>query len=71
VPLTIGAIVAGAVGTAVGVTLRLGAYHTFFFIVVPIVAGGIGDGAIPLSVGYAEIMHLPHGRFFRRSCSAA
>jgi malate:Na+ symporter len=64
VPLAIGSIVAGAVGTAIGVMLGLGAYHTFFFIVVPIMAGGIGEGAIPLSVGYAEIMHLPHGELF-------
>jgi malate:Na+ symporter len=64
VPLAIGSIVAGAVGTAVGVMLGLGAYHTFFFIVVPIMAGGVGEGAIPLSVGYAEIMHLPHGELF-------
>jgi malate:Na+ symporter len=64
VPLAVGSIVAGAVGTAVGVMLGLGAYHTFFFIVVPIMAGGVGEGAIPLSVGYAEIMHLPHGELF-------
>jgi malate:Na+ symporter len=64
VPLAIGSIVAGAVGTAIGVVLGLGAYHSFFFIVVPMMAGGIGEGAIPLSVGYAEIMHLPQGELF-------
>ncbi len=64
VPLGIGSIVAGAVGTAVGVLLGLGAYHTFFFIVVPIMAGGVGEGAIPLSIGYAEILHQPQGDFF-------
>src|SRR5260370_5107226 len=51
VPLAVGSIVAGAVGTLVGVLLGLGAYHTFFFIVVPIMAGGVGHGAIPLSTG--------------------
>ncbi len=30
VPLSVGSIVAGAVGTLVGVALGLGAYHTFF-----------------------------------------
>jgi len=64
VPLGVGSIVAGAVGTAVGVLLGLGAYHTFFFIVVPIMAGGVGEGAIPLSIGYAEILHQPQGDFF-------
>jgi len=64
VPLAIGTIVAGAVGTAVGTALGLGAYHTFFFIVVPIMAGGVGEGAIPLSIGYADILHLDQGEMF-------
>jgi malate:Na+ symporter len=38
------------------VVLGLGAYHTFFYIVIPIMAGGVGEGAIPLSIGYAEIL---------------
>ena len=49
---------------AVGTLLGLGAYHTFFFIVVPIMAGGVGEGAIPLSIGYAEILHQPQGDLF-------
>ena len=64
VPLAIGSIVAGIVGTLVGTLLGLGAYHTFFFIVVPIMAGGVGEGAIPLSIGYAEILHQPQGDLF-------
>src|SRR5207248_3166491 len=47
-----------------GTLLGLGAYHTFFFIVVPIMAGGVGEGAIPLSVGYAEILHGNQGELF-------
>jgi len=64
VPLAIGTLAAGAVGTAVGTALGLGAYHTFFFIVVPIMAGGVGEGAIPLSIGYAEILHQDQGALF-------
>jgi len=64
VPLGIGSLAAGAVGTLVGTLLGLGAYHTFFFIVVPIMAGGVGEGAIPLSIGYAEILRQPQGDFF-------
>ena len=63
-PLAVGSIVAGAVGTAVGTLLGLGAYHTFFFVVVPIMAGGVGEGAIPLSVGYSEILNQPQGDVF-------
>jgi malate:Na+ symporter len=63
-PLAAGTLAAGAVGTAVGTLLGLGAYHTFFFIVVPIMAGGVGEGAIPLSIGYAEILHQDQGALF-------
>src|SRR5213594_2679537 len=64
VPLAVGSIAAGIVGTAVGTLLGLGTYHTFFFIVVPIMAGGVGEGAIPLSVGYSEILGQPQGDMF-------
>jgi malate:Na+ symporter len=64
VPLAAGSVAAGIVGTLVGTLLGLGTYHTFFFIVVPIMAGGIGEGAIPLSVGYSEILNQPQGDVF-------
>ncbi len=64
VPLAVGSVVAGAVGTLVGTMLGLGAHHTFFYIVVPIMAGGVGEGAIPLSIGYAQILGQPQGDVF-------
>jgi CCS family citrate carrier protein len=64
IPLSVGSLVAGAVGTLVGVALGLGAYHTFFYIVIPIMAGGVGEGAIPLSIGYSEILHQEQGVLF-------
>jgi Na+/citrate or Na+/malate symporter len=64
VPLAIGSIAAGIVGTLVGTLLGLGAFNTFFLVVIPIMAGGIGEGAIPLSVGYAEILGQPPGDMF-------
>jgi Na+/citrate or Na+/malate symporter len=42
VPLSVGSVVAALVGTAVGTALGLGNYHTFFYVVVPIMAGGVG-----------------------------
>ena len=48
----------------VGILLGLGSFHTFFFVVVPIMAGGIGEGAIPLSIGYAQILHQSQGDLF-------
>src|SRR5208282_5960076 len=64
VPLAAGSVVAGTAGTLIGVALGLGAYHTFFFIVIPIMAGGVGEGAIPLSIGYADILHQEQGVLF-------
>ncbi len=64
VPLALGSVVAAIVGTTVGTALGIGAYQTFFFIVVPIMAGGVGEGAIPLSVGYAAILHQQQGDLF-------
>src|SRR6195256_4008534 len=64
VPLAVGSIVAALVGTLVGAALGMGARHTFFFTVVPIMAGGVGEGAIPLSTGYAEILHQDQGEMF-------
>jgi malate:Na+ symporter len=64
IPLAAGSVAGGIVGTLVGVLLGLGAYHTFFFVVVPIMAGGVGEGAIPLSIGYSQILHQPQGDLF-------
>jgi malate:Na+ symporter len=64
VPLAAGSVVGGTVGTLVGIILGIGAYHSFFYIVIPIMAGGIGEGAIPLSIGYSEILHQQQGVIF-------
>ncbi|WP_420816242.1 2-hydroxycarboxylate transporter family protein [Paraburkholderia phosphatilytica] len=64
VPLACGTVLAMIVGTAVGAALGLGAQHTFLYLVVPIMAGGVGEGAIPLSMGYSQILHLPQGEMF-------
>lgn len=64
VPLAVGSIIAAGVGTLVGVLVGFTPYHAFFYIVVPIMAGGVGEGAIPLSMGYAEVLHLTQGEVF-------
>jgi malate:Na+ symporter len=64
VPLAAASVAGGIIGTVVGTLLGLGAYHTFFFVVVPIMAGGVGEGAIPLSIGYSQILHQPQGDLF-------
>lgn len=64
IPLAAGTVVASIVGTLTGTLLGLGALHTFFYIVVPIMAGGVGEGAIPLSIGYASILGQAQGDIF-------
>jgi len=61
VPLAAGSIVAMFVGTAVGSLGGLGVWKSLFFVVIPVMAGGVGEGAIPLSVGYAEILGQNQG----------
>jgi len=64
IPLAVGSVVAAIVGTLVGTALGLGAKHTFFYVVVPIMAGGVGEGAIPLSIGYAALTGVAQGEVF-------
>jgi malate:Na+ symporter len=61
VPLAAGSIAATAVGVGVGMAFGLEPIHTLFYVVIPIMAGGVGEGAIPLSVGYAQFSHSPSG----------
>ncbi len=70
VPLLIGSAAATTVGAAVGMALGLPTKDTLLFVILPIMAGGIGEGAIPLSIGYAETMHLPQGAAFARMLPA-
>ena len=55
IPMFLGMVCAMAVGTLVGVLLGLDWQHTLFYIVTPVLAGGIGEGILPLSIGYSAI----------------
>ena len=55
VPLLVGTVTAIAAGVLVGLMFGHDPKHTFFYIVMPILGGGIGEGILPLSIGYAEI----------------
>ena len=54
-PIFVGSIAAAGVGIGVGTALGLGLKTTAFKIVVPVMAGGVGEGAIPLSIGYSGL----------------
>jgi malate:Na+ symporter len=56
VPLVVGTVVAILTGLLVGSLFGYSLYHTFFFIIVPIIGGGIGEGILPLSLAYSAIL---------------
>lgn len=62
VPLAAGSAVAMIVGMMVGWLGGLGASRSLFFVVIPVMAGGVGEGAIPLSLGYSEILGQNQGQ---------
>ncbi len=55
VPIFVGSVVAIAAGCATGVALGIDLPTVAFKIVVPVLAGGVGEGAIPLSIGYSAL----------------
>ncbi|UUM20907.1 2-hydroxycarboxylate transporter family protein [Mycoavidus sp. SF9855] len=64
IPLGVGSVIAAIVGTLTGMAFGLSAHYTFFYIVIPIMAGGIGEGAIPLTLAYGEILNIPQEQIF-------
>lgn len=59
VPLLVGTLAAVVAGVSVGLLFGYEPKHTFFYIVMPIVAGGIGEGILPLSMAYSDILATP------------
>lgn len=57
VPLIVGTICAAIGGILVGLLFGYTPYKSFFFVIAPIVSGGIGEGIIPLSMGYSGVIH--------------
>lgn len=56
IPLVLGTLAAVAAGVLVGSLFGYDMKHTFFYIVVPIIGGGIGEGILPLSLAYSQIL---------------
>ncbi|WP_374102960.1 2-hydroxycarboxylate transporter family protein [Bacillus sp. ISL-77] len=56
IPLVVGTLSAVTVGIGVGMLFGYSAYHTFFYIIVPIIAGGVGEGILPLSLAFSSIL---------------
>jgi len=71
VPLIVGTAGAITAGILVGLAFGYTPYRTFFFIVMPIIGGGIGEGILPLTLSYAEILHKGQQEFIAQMIPAA
>jgi malate:Na+ symporter len=71
IPLLAGTVGAIAAGVLVGLLFGYDPAHTFFYIVIPILGGGIGEGILPLSIGYAEILGKPEAQLVAMMVPAA
>ncbi|ANJ69122.1 2-hydroxycarboxylate transporter family protein [Latilactobacillus curvatus] len=64
VVLLICELVGPILGIAVGTLLGLSTWKSYFYVVAPIMAGGVGEGALPLSLGYAAIISMTQPKIF-------
>lgn len=71
VPMVVGTAAAVLAGLAVGVVLGYSVHHTFFYIIVPIICGGIGEGILPLSIAYSGILNQDAATFVAQMIPAA
>jgi malate:Na+ symporter len=71
IPLVVGTIAATAAGLLVGSLFGYSLDYTFFYIIIPIVSGGIGEGILPLSIAYSEILGKSQDVFIGQLIPAA
>lgn len=71
VPFLAGTLVAVAVGLSAGALMGFEMKHTFFFIITPILGGGIGEGILPLSIAYAQTAGKSQGELVAMMIPAA
>lgn len=70
-PLIAGEIVTIAVGIGVGLLVGFAPHRTYFYIIVPIIGGGIGEGLLPYSLAMAEILARPQAELIPQLIPAA
>ncbi|ANE75310.1 2-hydroxycarboxylate transporter family protein [Dickeya solani] len=71
IPLILGSFFAVFVGLVVALLFGVEIKRAFFFIITPIMAGGLGEGAVPLSIAYSEILHGSQAEFLAELLPAA
>lgn len=71
VPLLIGTLGAVAVGIAIGLLFGHSPKDTFFFVIIPIIGGGLAEGVLPLSIAYSEMLQRPQAELVAQMVPAA
>ncbi|WP_019420566.1 2-hydroxycarboxylate transporter family protein [Paenibacillus sp. OSY-SE] len=71
VPLVAGTLASVGMGLLAGMLFGYTPYHTFFYIIVPIIGGGIGEGIMPLSIAYSQILGEPSSVYVSQMIPAA
>ncbi|MFF3227293.1 2-hydroxycarboxylate transporter family protein [Nocardia suismassiliense] len=70
-PLVLGTAAAVSVGIGVAMAFGYSFHRALFYIVVPIIGGGIGEGVIPLSSAYASALGGSPGSYVAELIPAA
>ncbi len=71
VPLIVGTFASIGVGILVGLLFGYTPQHTFFYVITPIISGGIGEGILPLAMGYSEVLNKSQEAFIGQLIPAA
>ncbi len=71
IPLLVGTLAAIVSGLSVALLLGHELKQTFFYVIIPILGGGIGEGILPLSIGYSEILGIPQAEIVATLIPAA
>lgn len=71
IPMIAGTAAAVAVGLVVGMLFGYTAHHTLFYIIVPIIGGGVGEGILPLSIAFSQILGGESGQYVAQMIPAA
>ncbi len=63
VPIAGASIAAFGVAALTGTALHMKTSETIFMVAIPVMAGGVGEGVLPLATGYAQLRHGNAGVF--------
>lgn len=64
--LVVSGFAATLVGLVVAKLLGIDLFYAYFFIVVPVMAGGVGEGALPLSISYGLLLNMTQAEAFAK-----